>query len=153
MVERMASPESVIVDWEALDAATRGLDAPFAVADPDAFDAHAGDLQRRAGAVPLRLASQSLRVRAGQGRALAAGFRGVPCFTVAEGLRLAELGCDDLVAGHPTVDRAAMRQLGRDGGRLTVMVDSLQHLDPLERGGGSGHRAGRVTSSRLDGST
>ena len=65
-----------------LDIATCGLDPPFAVIDLDAFDANAADLLRRAGGVPLRLASKSLRVRALQERALAAGFVGTLCFTL-----------------------------------------------------------------------
>jgi hypothetical protein len=40
-----------------LDAATRALDPPFAVVDPDAVDAQAAELGRRAGGGPLRLAA------------------------------------------------------------------------------------------------
>ena len=65
-----------------LKTATFGLEAPFAVIDLDAFDFNAADLMRRAGGVPLRLASKSLRVRALQERALSAGFTGVLCFTL-----------------------------------------------------------------------
>jgi D-serine deaminase-like pyridoxal phosphate-dependent protein len=139
MVERIASPKPVNYDWEALNRATRALDAPFAVVDLDAFDANAADLLRRSGGVPLRLASKSLRVRALEQRALEAGFRGVLCFTLPEALWLASLGWQDLVVGYPTVDRAAMRQLAAVRDTVTVMVDSVQHLDMLEASG-----AGRI---------
>src|SRR6478752_5420115 len=72
-----------------LDSATSALDPPFAVIDLDAFDANLADLLRRAGGVPLRLASKSLRVRALQTRALLGGFRGTLCFTLPEALWLA----------------------------------------------------------------
>ncbi|MDA0174185.1 amino acid deaminase/aldolase [Solirubrobacter taibaiensis] len=114
-----------------LKTATFGLEAPFAVIDLDAFDSNAADLMRRARGVPLRLASKSLRVRALQERALAAGFTGVLCFTLPEALWLASRGWDDLVVGYPTVDRSALRELGRGPARerVTVMVDCVEHLD------------------------
>jgi D-serine deaminase-like pyridoxal phosphate-dependent protein len=117
----------VILDSEALTA----LDPPFAAVDLDAFDANSADLMRRAGAVPLRLASKSVRVRALAERALGRGFRGTLCFTLPEALWLASLGGDDLVVGYPTVDRAALRQLatGEARERVTVMVDCVEHLD------------------------
>ena len=114
-----------------LDSATQALDPPFAVVDLDAFDANLADLLRRAGGVPLRLASKSLRVRTLQDRALEGGFRGTLCFTLPEALWLASLGEDDLVVGYPTVDRSALRTLAHTDARerVTVMVDCVEHLE------------------------
>jgi len=121
-----------------LDIATSALDAPFAVVDLDAFEANAADLLRRARGVPLRLASKSLRVRALQERASAAGFVGTLCFTLPEALWLASNGWDDLVVAYPTVDRGALRELAHTRARadITVMVDCLEHLDAIEAAGG-----------------
>ncbi len=116
------------------ETATLGLEPPFAVIDLDAFDGNADDLMRRAHAVPLRLASKSLRVRALQERALTAGFRGTLCFTLPEALWLASLGWDDLVVGYPTVDRAALRELAPFRDRITLMVDCREHLDLMPDG-------------------
>ena len=124
-----------------LDSATFGLEPPFAAIDLDAFDANLAELLRRAGGVPLRLASKSLRVRTLEERALKAGFRGVLCFTLPEALWLAELGWDDLVVGYPTVDRAALRELAHTAAareRVTVMVDCVEHLDLIAAAGGDG---------------
>jgi D-serine deaminase-like pyridoxal phosphate-dependent protein len=120
------------------DIATQHLDPPFAAVDLDAFDANAADLLRRARGVPLRLASKSLRVRALQERALAAGFVGTLCFTLPEALWLASNGWDDLVVAYPTVDRGALRELAhtRARERITVMVDCIEHLDAIEAAGG-----------------
>ncbi len=109
------------------------MDPPFAVIDLDAFDANLADLMRRAGGVPLRLASKSLRVRTLQDRALKSGFRGTLCFTLPEALWLAGLGADDLVVAYPTVDRGALRELAQGGSRerVTVMVDCREHLDAI----------------------
>jgi D-serine deaminase-like pyridoxal phosphate-dependent protein len=121
-----------------LDIATSALDAPFAVVDLDAFEANAADLLRRARGVPLRLASKSLRVRALQERASAAGFVGTLCFTLPEALWLASNGWDDLVVAYPTVDRGALRELAHTRARadITVMVDCLEHLDAIAAAGG-----------------
>ncbi len=116
-----------------MEAATARLDPPFALVDLDAFDANAQDLLRRAGGVPIRLASKSVRVRALAERAHAAGLRGTLCFTLPEALWLAELGGADLVVGYPTVDRAALRRLATGPARehVTVMVDCAEHLDAI----------------------
>ena len=120
------------------DIATSALDPPFAVVDLDAFDANAADLIRRARGVPLRLASKSLRVRALQERALAAGFVGTLCFTLPEALWLASNGWDDLVVAYPTVDRRALCELAHTDARerVTLMVDCREHLDAIEAAGG-----------------
>jgi D-serine deaminase-like pyridoxal phosphate-dependent protein len=113
--------------------ATARLEAPFALIDLDAFDANARDLLRRAGGVPIRLASKSVRVRELAARAHAAGMTGKLCFTLPEALWLAEQGESDLVVGYPTVDRAALRQLVTTSARdhITVMVDCAEHLDAI----------------------
>ena len=88
--------------------------------------------------MPLRLASKSLRVRALQSRALAAGFVGTLCFTLPEALWLAASGAEDLVVAYPTVDRAALHELSHSSARerITVMVDCREHLDAIEAAGG-----------------
>jgi len=128
-------------DRPRLDAATADLDPPFAVVDLDAFDANAVDLLRRAGGKPIRLASKSVRVRALIDRALGAGLQGILAFTLPEALWLAGHGHDDVVVAYPTADRRALRELATGGdARVTVMVDSVEHLD-LVRAAGTGAAA------------
>jgi len=131
--ERVPEP-----DRARLDLATAHLEPPFAVVDLDAFDANAADLLRRAGGKPLRLASKSVRCRALQDRALAAGFRGQLCFTLPEALWLAERGANDLLVAYPTTDRRALRALahGPHAAAITVMVDAVAHLDLIAAAAG-----------------
>jgi D-serine deaminase-like pyridoxal phosphate-dependent protein len=119
-----------------LEAATEGLEPPFAVVDLDAFDANAADLLARARGKPVRLASKSVRCRALIDRALGAGLRGVLAFTLPEALWLAA-GHEDVVVAYPTVDRAALRELatGPARERVTVMADCTEHLDLIAAGG------------------
>jgi D-serine deaminase-like pyridoxal phosphate-dependent protein len=131
-------------DRARLDAATADLDPPFAVIDLDAFDANAADLLRRAGGKPVRLASKSVRVRALIDRALGAGLQGILAFTLPEALWLAGHGHDDLVVAYPTADRRALRKLAASGARVTVMVDSLEHLEAIRAAGATAEAPVRV---------
>jgi D-serine deaminase-like pyridoxal phosphate-dependent protein len=123
---------------ERLERATAGLEPPFAVVDLDAFWRNAADMERRAAAKPIRLASKSVRCRALQERVLArSGFQGTLAFTLPEALWLAEQGCQDLVVAYPTADREALRALAKrsgsePGAHVSVMVDSVAQLDLIE---------------------
>ncbi|RZU65905.1 D-serine deaminase-like pyridoxal phosphate-dependent protein [Microterricola gilva] len=121
--------------WCALDAACSELDPPFAVLQLDALRHNASDMLRRAGGMPIRVASKSLRVR-GVIEALLElpGYHGVLAYTLAEALWLAET-VDDVVVGYPSVDRAAIRRLATDpvlASRVTLMVDSPEQLDAVD---------------------
>lgn len=119
-----------------LDAATAGLEAPFAVVDLGAYRANAADLVRRAQGMPIRVASKSVRCRRLLDEALKTdGFAGLMAFTLPEALWLAGRGYDDLLVAYPTTDRTALGALAASadlGARITVMVDSVEHLDLLE---------------------
>ncbi|NKF31389.1 amino acid deaminase/aldolase, partial [Pseudomonas sp. BGM005] len=112
--------------WPRLSAATGHLPAPVAVIDRDALQHNAMDLLVRAGGLPIRVASKSVRVRAVLDAVLALpGYRGILAFTLAEALWLAETH-DDIVIGYPTVDRVALRALfssEESARRITLMVD------------------------------
>jgi D-serine deaminase-like pyridoxal phosphate-dependent protein len=131
---------------ERLERATAELEAPFALVDLDALWANAGDLVRRAAPKPIRLASKSVRCRALQERVLARpGFAGTLAYTLPEALWLAEHGAEDLVVAYPTADRHALGALAaltaeRRATRVTVMVDSIEQLELIDRA--TGARAG-----------
>ncbi len=129
-----------------LDAATAGLEPPFAIVDLDAFDANAADLLRRAAGKPIRLASKSVRVRTLIDRALEAGLQGILAFTLPEALWLAGHGHEDLVVAYPSADRRALRELAGGGARerVTVMVDSVDQLDLIRAAGATAAAPVRV---------
>jgi D-serine deaminase-like pyridoxal phosphate-dependent protein len=118
-----------------LDAATAGLEAPFAAVDLQAFQANAADLVRRAQGMPIRVASKSVRCRTLIDAALKVdGVAGNIDFTLPEELWLAAEGYDDLRVAYPTTDRTALRALATSPAaeRITVMVDEVEHLDLIE---------------------
>ncbi|MGZ5371832.1 amino acid deaminase/aldolase [Aeromicrobium sp.] len=131
-----------------LEKATAGLDAPVAVIDEPALWANADDLVRRAGGVPVRVASKSVRVRGIVGATLARdGFAGVMSYSLAESVWLADAGIDDILLAYPTTNRAALRDLVADDRRraaITLMVDSIASLDFINQVVGANHAPIRV---------
>ena len=116
---------------------------------------------RRAAGTPIRIASKSVRVRAVLNAALALpGFRGVLAYTLAEALWLAEgdadhAGVEDVVLGYPTADRSALRRLATSpelARRVTLMVDSVDHLDFIDRVLAPGERENLRVALELDAS-
>jgi D-serine deaminase-like pyridoxal phosphate-dependent protein len=121
-------------DLRPLNAATSGLEPPFAVIDQAAFRSNAADMARRAGGTPIRLASKSVRCRHLISQALdLPGFSGILAFTLPEALWLAECGVsDDIVVAYPTADKTALSSLASQpqaAKAITVMIDSVGHLD------------------------
>lgn len=121
--------------WRAMNRAVAGLSGPVAAIDVAALRYNALDLVVRAGGVPIRVASKSVRVREVLDAVLALpGYRGILAFTLPEALWLAA-DHDDIVLGYPTVDRAAIAALAADAAaaaRITLMVDDLAQLDLVD---------------------
>jgi D-serine deaminase-like pyridoxal phosphate-dependent protein len=129
-----------------LERATADLDPPFAVVDLAAFQANAADMVRRAGGKPIRVASKSVRCRELLKQTLSTdGFAGVLAFTLPEALWLAtDDAFIDVVVAYPTTHRSAVTALGGDehaASRVTLMIDSVEHLDFLDSVVPPEHRA------------
>ncbi len=129
--------------------ATKDLDPPLAVVDLAAFDANADDLLRRADGKPIRVVSKSVRCRFLLERVLRRpGFAGLMCYSLREALWLAGLGTsDDIVVAYPTADHSALRELVSDDRArqtITIMVDSVEHLDLVAAAVGPGRPEIRV---------
>jgi D-serine deaminase-like pyridoxal phosphate-dependent protein len=146
---------SSAADLDRLERATAELDPPFALVDLDAFWANAAEMERRAAPKPIRLASKSVRCRALQERVLRRpGFAGTMAFTLPEALWLAEHGAEDVLVAYPSVDRAALQALAaltseRPESRVSVMVDSVEHLDLIDAaiGRSQGGRRGAMDAA------
>lgn len=110
---------------------------PLALLDLDAFNKNAHALRERAGQVPIRVASKSLRVRKALEQVLKQpGFHGVLCFTLTEALWLASHGFKDLVVAYPQADAEAIRRWASgDQARteITVMIDSKDQLEFIDK--------------------
>lgn len=118
-----------------LDAATAGRPGPLVVVDLDALEANAGDVLRRAGGMPVRVASKSVRVRHVLEQVLARpGFAGVMAYAAAEARWLVAHGVHDVLLGYPTVDAVAIDAVAADpaaADAVTFMVDDVAQADLL----------------------
>lgn len=87
--------------------------APLAYVDLDAFEANAAMLVEQAGALPIRVASKSVRCTALIDHAftLDPQIRGAMAFTVREALQLAGHGVRDVLIAYPSVDIGALADL------------------------------------------
>lgn len=121
--------------WRGLEDAVSGVSGPVATLSLPALRYNALDMVVRAGGVPLRVASKSVRVREVIDAALElAGYQGILAFTLPEALWLAQTR-DDVVLGYPTADRSALAALVVDeqaASRVTLMVDDLAQLDLVD---------------------
>ncbi|HEV2636658.1 MAG TPA: amino acid deaminase/aldolase [Actinocrinis sp.] len=126
-----------MTDLDRLNQATAHLDPPLAAVDLAALYENAGQLVRRAGGKPIRVATKSIRCRELLRHILGVeGFQGLLAFTLPEALWLASSGFSDIVVGYPTVDRVALRRLVQDqraADTVTVMIDSVEQLDLIDK--------------------
>jgi len=133
--EEVPMPENGSIDR--LAAACADLDPPLAALDLAALRRNADRLVRRAGGIPIRLASKSVRCRWVLQDVLARpGFGGLMCYSLAEACWLARQGFADLLLGYPTADRSALRTLAADPrllSEITLMVDEEAQLDFVRR--------------------
>nr|WP_306210554.1 amino acid deaminase/aldolase [Actinoplanes sp. RD1] len=140
-----------------LDRATEKLESPVAVVDLTAFDANAAALTARAAGKPIRVASKSVRVRALLERVLRRdGWSGVMAYTLPEAIWLVRQGVsDDVLVGYPTADRTALAELAADpalAAAVTLMVDSVDHLDFIDSAIAPQHRPELRVCLELDAS-
>ena len=115
-----------------------GYQMPFAYLDLDLLEQNICDIVARAGDKNVRLASKSLRSVSVIKRILAASptFQGVMSYTALEAVYLASQGIDDLLIGYPTWhadDIAAVARATAEGACITLMVDSVEHVEQVER--------------------
>jgi D-serine deaminase-like pyridoxal phosphate-dependent protein len=134
-VERAPAP--LVRDYAYYRQIFRGRRMPFAFVDLDLLDQNIRLTRERAAGKRIRIASKSLRSVAIIKRILAAeaSFQGIMAFTAREAVYLASQGLDDLLIGYPTwheEDIAAVARAVAGGAHITLMVDSLAHVEQIE---------------------
>ncbi|MEW5723666.1 MAG: alanine racemase [Thermodesulfobacteriota bacterium] len=124
----------------------RGERLPLAFVDLDRFDrnvAYVARTQKDTGKT-VRVHTKSLRCARLIRRVLEVGgdkYRGLMCFTVEEAEFLSERGFYDFLVAYPTVqssDLARLVGMIRAGRVVSVMADSVEHLEALDRAGREG---------------
>jgi D-serine deaminase-like pyridoxal phosphate-dependent protein len=143
---------SIQRDYSYYRQALAGERLPAAFIDLDCLDANLDSMRQRAGGLPIRLVTKSVRSVAIIRRVLAAGpfMRGLLCYSPAEAVWLAGLGFDDLVVAYPSVEPSELRGVAqqiRVGRRITLMVDNAAQLDRIN---GAAATAGVVMPVAID---
>ncbi|BDB20822.1 amino acid aldolase [Pseudomonas sp. CYM-20-01] len=106
---------------------------PAAFIDLDQFAANLERLKLRAGSLPVRLVTKSVRSVHVIRRILAAGpfMQGLLCYSVGEAAWLASEGFDDIVVAYPSVELADIRAAAvqiKKGRSITLMVDCAEQV-------------------------
>ncbi len=134
-MSRVPVPPAAPHDYAYYRTALAGRALPAAFIDLAPLEANLADLARRAGGLPIRLATKSVRARPLL-RALLANpaARGLLCYSAREAAWLAADGFDDLVVAYPDSDPDALRAVAaqlRLGRAITLMVDSAAQVERI----------------------
>jgi D-serine deaminase-like pyridoxal phosphate-dependent protein len=132
-----AMPSGAASDrYRRLAKALVGHALPAAVLDLDLLEENAVALLSRAGRLPIRIGTKSVRCTDVLRRvqSLSPRYAGLLCYSAQEAAWLASQGFDDLVVAYPTVDVVDLDCVAREralGKRIVLMVDDAAQLEPL----------------------
>ncbi|NWB99827.1 amino acid deaminase/aldolase [Pseudomonas gingeri] len=132
------SVETPIHDYPYYRAALADHRLPAAFIDLDHFAINLEHLRLRAGNLPIRLVTKSVRSVEMIHRIMSAGpfMRGLLCYSVGEAAWLASEGFDDIVVAYPSVEPSEIRMVAtqiRNGRSITLMVDSVEQVVHINR--------------------
>ncbi len=110
---------------------------PFAFVDLDRFDRNADTVLRRAGRMPVCLASKSIRCAPLLKRLQARSprFHSILAYSACEAVFLCNQGFDNIIVAYPVWSEArtsGIADMVRAGKTLALMVDCAEHADYLE---------------------
>jgi D-serine deaminase-like pyridoxal phosphate-dependent protein len=128
--EKRLSRQALFAEYERL---FDDRSAPFAFVDMDALWSNGDEMLARAGTLPIRVASKSVRSRSILRQILDRNprFQGLMTFTLEESVWLTNQGFGNILLAYPTTDRSAIKAWSELESEDTpaVMVDSVEHLD------------------------
>ncbi|UZE96605.1 amino acid deaminase/aldolase [Alkalimarinus alittae] len=116
----------------------QGQTLPLAYVNLDYLEKNARAILDRAGDMPVRVVSKSLRSVDIIKRLLSFSprFQGVMCFHPDEAAFLAEQGLDDLLVAYPSMQASAIESACKatlSGKTIVLMVDSPEHVELIAR--------------------
>lgn len=125
-------------DYHYYQSVFAGIPKPFAFIDLDHLEENAQQIVLQSNGKSIRIASKSIRSVAILKRLLQVdeSFSGIMCYSAPEALHLCAAGFDDLLLGYPLWDENWLLALASEvanGRSLTLMIDSLSHVQHLEK--------------------
>src|SRR5690625_4705108 len=118
--------------------ALQNIAKPCAFVDMDALQSNIHMIASAAKEKKIRIASKSIR-SVGVLKTIFSSsdvFQGVMCFTAEEAVHLYNSGLDDLLVAYPIWNEEQLRticHLVKEGARITLMIDSEEHIEHLEK--------------------
>lgn len=114
-----------------------GRRLPLAFVDLDLLAENCQQIAAQAGSKHIRLASKSIRAVAILRRIFAASpvFQGIMAYSPREAIFLAEQGFADILLGYPiwhAQDIADLARANAGGASITLMIDSVAHVEQIE---------------------
>jgi len=111
---------------------------PCAFVDLALFQQNAMDIAASSNAKPIRIASKSIRSVDLLKKIFSYSplYQGIMCFTADEAIYLQEQGFDDLLIAYPVWNATQLRKISllvKNNQTITVMIDSIEHIDRLEQ--------------------
>lgn len=125
-------------DYRYYQSAFAGIPKPFAFVDLDLLEQNAEQIGLQSNGKPIRIASKSIRSVGILKHLLQLDdcLSGLMCFSAPEALHLCAAGFDDLLLGYPVWEKSWLIALGeqiQQGRSLTLMIDSVSHVEHLEQ--------------------
>lgn len=111
---------------------------PSAYVNMDFLDENIKNLLGRSEGKSIRIATKSIRSLSMLKyiKEVSDSFIGFMSFTLLEGCFLVDNGLDDILVGYPSLQESAINEVGariKNGKRIVLMVDRLEHLDVIEK--------------------
>jgi len=125
-------------NYETYKTAIAQLPLPLAVADLDVIEKNADELMQRAGQLPIRIATKSLRCLPIIKHLLQYNrrFKGLMCYAAEEADYLCANGLDDILIAYPFFQLFRYEMVARrlsEGKKMTVMADHIDHFIQMQR--------------------
>jgi D-serine deaminase-like pyridoxal phosphate-dependent protein len=117
--------------------AVQGRMMPFAFVDRDRFDKNVQDIAARARGHKICMASKSVRCVALLKRIMNADprYHSIMAYSAREAVYLTQHGLDRILVAYPVwgeVEHSGVLETLRGGKSITLMVDSLEHIEHLQ---------------------
>jgi D-serine deaminase-like pyridoxal phosphate-dependent protein len=134
---RVATAEAARERYALLAKAINGHALPAAILDLDLLEMNARSILSRAGSLPIRLGSKSIRCTTVLRHVQALSPRyesGLLCYSAREAAWLANQGFDDLLVAYPTIDIVDLDSIAPHraaGKRIVLMVDDPAQIDRI----------------------
>jgi D-serine deaminase-like pyridoxal phosphate-dependent protein len=127
-------------EYEKIKAGLKGRNLPLLFLDLEIFHSNLAVIEKQLSGLKIRFASKSIRSSGILKKIMDFSTipKGILCYCPREAVFLSNEGFDDLLVAYPTTQAPLIRDVGKEilkGKKIILMVDSLYHLDIIQKVG------------------